>query len=281
MKTQYHPSSNWAPIRPYSYTVCCPARMPNEHSALFTLCLIPLLRILDDVTLFVTAPLDIQIVREAIQCYERALEACLNTRKSKALAVGAWDNTTEVLDIPYYNEVQILGFSTASTVEMSVNTSWMKLMARTREQAQGAYGRELCLSHWICYVHSHLLAKIWHTAQVFPAPRECVRQLKSAVAWYTWLGATFIRVSISTLQCKKDQGGWELLDVAAKCRALLLSRMWDQGQREWSATAAWLQYWHLLGTWDNPHVGRIPRTMGYLRMHAQWPITIPLCRHNL
>jgi len=93
----------------------------------------------DDVTLFVTAPLDIQI-REAIQCYERASGACLNTRKSKALAVGAWDNTTEVLDIPYYNEVQILGFSTVSTVEMSANTSWTKLMARTWQQAQGAYG---------------------------------------------------------------------------------------------------------------------------------------------
>jgi len=88
-----------------------------------------------DVTLFVTVPLDIRIIREAIQCYERASGACLNTRKSKALAVGAWDNTTEVLDIPYYNEVQILGFSTASAVEMSAKTSWMKLIARTREQA--------------------------------------------------------------------------------------------------------------------------------------------------
>jgi hypothetical protein len=137
-----------------------------------------------DVTLLVTAPADIRIVREAIQFHERALGASLNTRKSKALAVSVWDNTTEVLDIPYYSEVQILGFSTASTVEKSANTSWTKLTARTREQARGAYGRELCLSQRICYVHSHLLAKIWHTAQVFPAPKDCVRHLMSAVAWY-------------------------------------------------------------------------------------------------
>jgi len=90
---------------------------------LFTLCLNPVLRILeqklpgiqigqrthktavvayaDDVTLFVTDQADILIIREAIQCHERALGACLNIRKSKALAVGAWDNTTEILDIPY------------------------------------------------------------------------------------------------------------------------------------------------------------------------------------
>ena len=127
-----------------------------------------------DVTLFVTAPVGIRIIREAIQCYERASGACLNTRHSKALAVDVWDNTTEVLDIPYYDEVQILGFSTAGTVEKSANTSWTKLTAKTRKQAQGAYERELRLSHRIWYVHSHLLAKMWHTAQVFQAPRECV-----------------------------------------------------------------------------------------------------------
>jgi len=94
----------------------------------------------DDITLFVTAPADIPIIREAIQCYERASGACLNTRKSRAVAVGAWNNTTEVLDIPYYNEVQILGFSTASTLQKSATTSWTKLMARKREQASVAYG---------------------------------------------------------------------------------------------------------------------------------------------
>ena len=160
----------------------------------------------DEVTLFVTAPANIPIIREAIQCYERASGARLNIRKSKALAVGAWDNTTKVLDIPHYDEVQILGFSTASTGEKSAITSWTKLTARPREQARGAYERELCLSQRIRYVHSHLLAKMWHTAQVYPVPRECVRQLTSAVAWYIWQGATFIRVSISTLQRKKEQG---------------------------------------------------------------------------
>ena len=64
---------------------------------------------------------------------------------------------------------------------------------------------------------------------------------------------------------QKEQGSWELLDIAAKCCALLLSQMWAQGQRELSATAAWLQYWDLPGPRENPQVGRIPRTMGYLR----------------
>jgi len=88
----------------------------------------------------------------------------------------------------------------------SANTSWTKLTARTRKQAQVAYGRELCLSHWICYAQSHLLAKIWHMAQVFPAPRECVWQLTLAVAWYIWQGATFVESPFLHYNAKGTRG---------------------------------------------------------------------------
>ena len=183
---------------------------------------------------------------EAIQCYERASGACLNTRISKALAVAVWDNITEVLDIPYYNEVQILGFSTASTVEKSANPSWMKLMARTREQAWGGYRRELCLSHRICYVHSHLLAKIWHTAQVFPAPRECVRQLTSAVAWYIWLGATFISLHFYTTAQKVSRG---LGIIKQSCKMPCPASQSNVGPRakRVASNGGWHQYWDLPG----------------------------------
>ena len=89
---------------------------------------------------------DIPLVRDAIQWYKRASEARLNTRKSKALAVGEWDYITEVLDNPYCDEVQIVGFSIASTVEKLSTKRWTKITAREREQAREAYGRELCLS---------------------------------------------------------------------------------------------------------------------------------------
>jgi len=144
-------------------------------------------------------------------------------------------------------------------VEKSANTNWIKLTARTREQARGAYGRELCLSHWICYVHSHLLAKIWHTAQDFPALRECVWQLMSAVAWYIWLGATFI---ISTLQCKKGPS------FSAECGP----KAKESGQRR--------QRGFSTGIYQGPE--RTPMWGGYQGrcMYAQCPITMHLHRHS-
>jgi len=85
-----------------------------------------------------TVPEDIPVIWDVIQCYDRASEARLNTRKSNALAVGAWYYTTDVLDIPYYDEVQIVGFSIASTVEKLSTISWTKITAREWEEAREA-----------------------------------------------------------------------------------------------------------------------------------------------
>jgi hypothetical protein len=55
--------------------------------------------------------------------------------------------------------------------------------------------------------------------------------------FFIWKGNIF-RVPITTLQSCKIRGGWELLDIYAKCKALLLSRMLSQGTREVSALSS-------------------------------------------
>jgi len=76
-----------------------------------------------------------------------------------------------------------------------------------------------------------LLAKIWHIAQIFPISKEHVRQLATAIVWFIWKGTIF-RVPISTLQRRREDGGLELLDIEAKCRALFLTKMRDQEAKE-------------------------------------------------
>jgi hypothetical protein len=63
-----------------------------------------------------------------------------------------------------------------------------------------------------------------------------------------------------------------MLDVAAKCRALLLTRMCAQGNKGRSASAAWFQYWGLKTNRANPppppNYRRIPKSLGYLSTYA-------------
>jgi hypothetical protein len=97
----------------------CPLSMQ-----LFALCLNPLLRTLvdklpvirigrrgdktsvvayaDDVTIFLTSPVDIPIIQDVIRCYETASGARVNIRKSKAMAIGIRGTNTNIMNIPYY-----------------------------------------------------------------------------------------------------------------------------------------------------------------------------------
>ena len=148
------------------------------------------------------------------------------------------------MNIPYCTEMTILGFQFSSTFGLSGKSSWTRVTGQVKVMASEMYGRDLCLIQPIQYVHTFLLAKIWHIAQIFPISKEHVRQLAMATVWFIWKGTVF-RDPMSTLQRRIEDGGLELLDVEAKCLALFLPRMRDQGAKEGNLTAAWLQRWDL------------------------------------
>jgi hypothetical protein len=199
----------------------------------------------DDITIFLTSPTDIFIVQDAIRRYETASGARLNVRKSKAIALGTWDTTVNAMDIPYYTDIKFLGFTITSTVKQSAITSWSTVTGMIHTLAREAYCRDLGLTQCIKYVHDYLLAKVWYTAQIFPATDDCVRQLNSAITWYIWHGE-ILRVPLSTLQRCRTHGGWDLIDIAAKSQALLFAQLRTQGLKTGTLTAAWLQKWDLL-----------------------------------
>jgi len=64
----------------------------------------------DYVTIFVTSKTDIPEIQEALHCFEEASGAKVNIGKSRALAIGSWDTSVRIIDIPYHSETNILGF---------------------------------------------------------------------------------------------------------------------------------------------------------------------------
>ena len=73
----------------------------------------------DDVTKFVTKNNDIQIPQDALRCSEAASGAKVNIGKSKAIAIGPWDTSVTIMNIPYHTETKILGFHITSTANGS------------------------------------------------------------------------------------------------------------------------------------------------------------------
>jgi len=91
----------------------------------------------DDVTILVTAPEDISVIRNAIQCNE-ATSAVLN----QALAVGTWDTKLQVLDIRYADEIKVLSFSMQKTIARAGKSSWTRITNVVKIQAREAYSRD-------------------------------------------------------------------------------------------------------------------------------------------
>jgi len=118
------------------------------------------------------------------------------------------------------------------------------------------------------YVHTYILATAWYSAQILPLPANCVRQINTVITWYLWRGDIF-RVPLSTLQLPKQKGGWGLLNIDAKCKALYFHRLRAISQGGSEFTALWLRKWDLTKQEGNPpHIHRIPSHLEYLRISA-------------
>jgi len=77
----------------------------------------------EDITVFVTHPMDIKIICHKVRMCEQATEEQLNPRKSKALALGGWLVPISLMGIELYQQVKILGVMFGSTLEMSTKES--------------------------------------------------------------------------------------------------------------------------------------------------------------
>jgi hypothetical protein len=54
----------------------------------------------------------------------------------------------------------------------------------------------------IQYVHTYMLARAWFTAQVFPLPSNCERQINTTISWFSWRGGG----AFSECQCPPSNG---------------------------------------------------------------------------
>ena len=173
--------SNPIPIRS-SIRQGCPLSMQ-----LYNLCLNPLLHKLDeelagvrirhgraktvkvayadDVTVLLTTPDDVQKLQDILHTYDEATGAKINIHKSRALDVGGWDTTRQIMNITYLTEIKILGLKFGNKINIVSKATWCSIITQVRAAAQDAYYRELSLDMRIQYVHNYLLAKIWYAAQ--------------------------------------------------------------------------------------------------------------------
>jgi len=93
----------------------------------------------DYVTIFVTSQTDFPKIQETLHCYEEASGAKINIGKPRAIAIGPWDTSVRIMDIPYHIEAKILGLHVTSKVQESDHKNWTITTAQISAQAQDVY----------------------------------------------------------------------------------------------------------------------------------------------
>jgi len=140
-----------------------------------------------DVTVFLTLPADVRNLQEVLRAYEEATGAKISIQKSRAIAIGSWDASNKILDIPYYTGIKTLGFHFTDRVNVANKVNWYNVTSQVRAATQDAYYRDLSLDRRIRFVHEYLLARIWYAAQIFPITTDSMRQLKKHLNFLVYM----------------------------------------------------------------------------------------------
>ena len=229
----------------------------------------------DDVTLFVKDHEGLAMIKEALQLYERASGATINTQKSSTMAIAGRAYPPPPLQFPRTNKVVILGVIFHQTIASASEDNWTKTVQAIRAQARRSFPRMLCLEQRIQYVLVCLLAKLWFLAQTFPPKNSHLRQLTAVCQWYIWQAAIF-RVPTSTLQRPLMEGGWNLPSIEAKCKTLLYNRLRISASQDGSVLANVFKAWGLEHPIPNPpHMKKQLRNLEYLLHYSLDAAYIP------
>lgn len=203
-----------------------------------------------------------QILQDTLHTYEEVTGARINTHKSRALAIGGWDTTRKIMDIPYHTEIKNLGFKFTNKINIANKETWCNIITQVRAAAQDAYYRELSLDMRIQYFHNYLLVRIWFAAQIFPIPTGGIRRLNTVISWFLFGGVRYFEFLSPHCNAGETLEG-ATVNIWAKSRSLFIHCLQAQGQRGGALTAACLMKWDVLSGIENPpYPGMIPMAIG-------------------
>jgi hypothetical protein len=113
----------------------------------------PVIAYEDDVTILLEHPDDFTAIRIAIDTYEKASVAILNSSKSAIMPMVTWPSQTTFRHIVMRDNIRVLGIHFGTTVANSAKLSWNVTVGAV---ACRAYHRQLKLDQQILFVRRSL-----------------------------------------------------------------------------------------------------------------------------
>ncbi|KAJ1520336.1 hypothetical protein ONE63_004534 [Megalurothrips usitatus] len=193
----------------------------------------------DDSFIVLRSHSEAAVVKEVLQQFAEVSGLAANPAKCGAPAAGSWD-ASERTGFPYVETLKVLGVTFARDIKTTIRLNWDAVATGVQGVLRESVCRAFGLSQRAEYARTYALAKLWHAAQVLPAPKAAADRVRKAVAVFVWRGQIF-RTSMAVACTERARGGLGVPDIHIKCLALYTGR-W-QGilvDTEDTSAAKWL-----------------------------------------
>ena len=185
---------------------------------------------MDDVNIFSTKRRDLLRIDETFQQYEMLSSTLLSrSKKTKILGLGGWKEEEE-WELPWLKPVKqmrILGIQVSSDIDATYQMSWNIVVTNIRAMIQKWISRkDITLAGKVRIANVLILAKVWYTGQTMPIQQEVVCKIERAISYYLF-NNKIERIQLEQLYTKKEKGGLELVNIQAKCQALLAKTVYS------------------------------------------------------
>jgi hypothetical protein len=222
----------------------------------------------DDIAIFVTRPEQFNAIHQFIGQYERALGACLNPAKSKALAIWSWTLPARHLNTAFHPSLKILGIIFAAITEISETHSWRNIVQLVWETGE-------------TYIHAKIMSGTTCTIRKYiPTGKAMVHRTNLATKSTLCSANCNDMQVVNVARCHlpgtssyppstENKGRLGLIHLAPKCRTTLLHWMRILSRKTGTIPETWTQHRRLKDTVEYPpHKNRIKCNLNYLRNYA-------------
>ena len=179
---------------------------------------------MDDIHAISSNLADLPRIDETFRQYEDLNGTLLSrTRKTKVMGIGRWQNRTD-WPIPWLqttDKMKILGITFSADTSITMATTWEEILNKMR----GGVQRWISDRNWtmigkIKILHTFILSQAWFVAQVLPCPQRIISEMERSASHYLFHDQVE-RIQLEQLCKKKEAGGLGLVNIGAKCQALL------------------------------------------------------------
>ena len=190
----------------------------------------------DDTTLLCTDDDEISTVFSIYEDYEKASGAKINKEKSKGLWTGSWKGRSDPPIELQWNSDNIPCLGTCVGNGDYSHLIWDNRLNKFSDILDSWKNRNLSFSGKTVVLNTLAMAGLWFCVSVLAMPNWVLTHVSKRVLDFFWSGKKHL-VAQNTLFQPADQGGFGLIDIHSKVRALHCQwiKRWAVSPSKWCA----------------------------------------------